>query len=261
VRTDLPVPVYRAQTETDMNGVLGGNTRQEDSGLFRYYEMAGTAHTTVHLDVEVLPPALFPPDGLFLEDTCEFPINSIADGPVFGSLLYNAMWENMEGVVRSGDESPHGDLIALDPNTGGVARDEFGNALGGIRLPELNVPIATYGPHNSVNPTLPEFLQPLLNLFCVLSGTVTPFDTEALHELYPNHGSYVNQYVRATNDLRMQGFLLPEDASMLKVNAALSDIGLGCGLGFELVAIVPPILWLRERLRRRRGTRTLTDRA
>jgi hypothetical protein len=95
----------------------------------------------------------------------------------------------------------------------------------------------------------------------VLSGTVTPFDTEALHELYSNHGTYVNQYVRATNDVRMQGFLLPEDASMLKMNAAMSNIGLKCGLGFELVAIVPLILWLSERRRQRRGTRTLTDHA
>ncbi len=215
VRTDLPVPVYRAQTETDMNGVLGGNTRQTDSGNFRYYEMAGTAHNTVHADVEVLPPALFPPNGLFLDDACLLPINSIADGPVLGSLLYNAMWQNMEDHARFGDDPPHGDLIAVDPMTGQVARDEFGNALGGIRLPQLDVPVATYGPHNTVNPLLPPFLLPLLNLFCVLSGTNLAFDQATLDELYPSKGSYVGPFSAATNALKAQGFLLGQDTKRL----------------------------------------------
>lgn len=257
VRTDLPVPVYRAQTETDMAGVLAGDTRQADNELFRYYETAGTAHNTVHKGVEILPPALFPPDGLLLDDTCLFPINSIADGPIFGSLLYNAMWENMEDQVRFGYESPRGDLIETDPNTGAVARDQFGNALGGIRLPDMDVPIATYGPHNTVNPALPPFLQPLLDLFCRLSGTVEPLDVATLDELYPNHGRYVSQYAMATNQLQEDGFLLPEDAAMLKMAAALRPIGMKlCGLGFELVVIVPPLVWMGGRRRRGRSPRS-----
>jgi hypothetical protein len=214
VRTDLPVPVYRAQTETDMTGVLAGNTRQTDSGNFRYYEMAGTAHNTVHKEVEILPPALFPPNGLLLEDACLIPLNTLADGPVLGSLLYNAMWQNMEDQVRFGDDPPHGDLIEVGVN-GTVARDEFGNALGGIRLPQMDVPVATYGPHNTVNPALPPFLQPLLNLFCVLSGTTTEFDQATLDELYPSKGSYVGPFSAATNALKAQGFLLGQDTKRL----------------------------------------------
>ena len=186
MRTDLPVPVYRAQTETDMDSVIAGDTRQADTETFRYYEMAGTEHNTVHKGVEVLPPALFPPSGLSLDDTCLFPINSLADGPVLGSLLYNAMWQNMEDPVRRGDDPPHGELIEVA--SGGVVRDGFGNALGAIRLPQLEVPIATYGPHNTVNTALPPFLQPLLNLFCVLSGTEIAFDEATLSSLYPSKG-------------------------------------------------------------------------
>ena len=85
VRRDLPVPVVRAMTETDMDGVLAFDTRQDDSEAFRYYEMPGTAHTTVHKDVEVLPAGIFGPDPLFLEQFCALPLNSLADGPVFGS--------------------------------------------------------------------------------------------------------------------------------------------------------------------------------
>jgi hypothetical protein len=235
------VPVYRAQTGTDMSGVLAGDSRQSDTDTFRYYEMAGTAHSVIHKDVEV--PGL----GIFLEDFCQFEMNTLGDGPVFGSYLYNAMWRNMEQQVISGKEPPHGELIEVV--AGEVARDEFGNGLGGIRLPQLDVPIATYGPNNSAEPSLPPFLIPIANLACRLSGTVTPLDAETLDELYPNHGSYVSQIAQRSNELAEAGFLLPKDASKLKVDAALSHIG--CGIGFELAFLLPPILWLRERRRRR----------
>ena len=144
-----------------------------------------------------------------------------------------------------------GQLIAVDTENQ-IARDEFGNALGGIRLPELDVPIATYGGHNVVNPLLPGFLQSLLGLFCRLSGTVAPFDDAQLFGLYPGHGHYVSQYVMAANELKMEGFLLPEDGATLKSAAAMSTIGHIeiCGLGFELALIVPAILWAYRRRRR-----------
>ena len=239
VRRDLPVPVYRAQTETDMAGVLAGDSRQEDVDDFRYYEMAGTAHTVVHKDIEV--PGL----GIFLEDFCRFPINSLGDGPVLGSYLYNAMWENMENQVRHGWSPPHGDLI--DTENGAILRDEFGNALGGIRLPMVEVPLATYGPSNEANPALPPFLIGIANLNCRLSGTVTAFDEATLDELYPNHGRYVSAVVHAVNALRHDGFLLPEDAAAIVGEAATSKIG--CGLGFEIALLMPVLIWARARAR------------
>jgi hypothetical protein len=216
VRTDLPVPVYRAQTETDMGRVISGATRQEDTSTFRYYEMPGTAHVTVHDDVEVLP-------GLLLDDQCLLPLNTLADGPVFGSYLYNAMWRNMEWQVRYRLRPPHGDLIEVIGDE--IARDEFGNALGGIRLPALDVPIATYDPHNVVSPSVPPVLQDLLGLFCVLSGAVTPFEQAALDELYRSHARYVGKVARAADRLVRKRFLLPEDAEKVVREAAQSDIG------------------------------------
>jgi hypothetical protein len=223
--TDLPVPVIRAQTETDMFGVLLGGTRQTDTPTFRYYELAGTAHNVVHKDIEAIPAGVFGPDPIFLEDVCEFPMNTSGDGPVFGAYLYNAMWENLELQVRFGIDPPHGELIATGP--AGIERDAFGNALGGIRLPQLDVPIATYGPSNSPDPdlVLPPPLDQLGLLICRLSGSVFPFDAGTLAALYGNHGAYVSQIAERAIALRQQRFLLDEELELLIEEAAESAIG------------------------------------
>ncbi|MBW2446050.1 MAG: hypothetical protein JRG83_09015 [Deltaproteobacteria bacterium] len=214
VRTDLSVPVYRAQTETDMGsanttpprGVIGGDSRQTDSGEFRYYEMSGTAHVTVHEDTELIP-------GLFLEDVCRFPLNTLADGPIFGSVLYNAMWDNMERQVRDGMPPPSASPIEVAG--GDIVRDAFGNARGGIRVPQLDVPVATYGPVNEIDPAVPPLLAPLLDLFCRLSGTVDPFDAATLASLYPNAGVLASRLADRADALHASRFLLPEDASVV----------------------------------------------
>jgi hypothetical protein len=220
VRTDLPVPVIRAQTETDMGsvasgfGVLALNARQTDTDQFRYYEMAGTAHNVVHENIDVAG------TGYTLEDFCLDPINSFADGPVVGAHLYNAMWEALEARVRRGVPLPRAERLVVA--NGEIERDAYGNARGGIRLPELDVPIASYAPGNTVDPALPAFLQPIGALVCRLSGAVTPFDGATLNALYPTRRSYTRAYARRVDKLLQQRFLLPEDAEWLREHAGLN---------------------------------------
>lgn len=244
VRTDLPVPVYHAITETDIEILFGAVGRQDDTPTFRYYEVAGGGHLTIHKDVEVLPAGTLGPDPLFLEDLCQFPLNTTGDGPVFYSYVANALWERMEDQVQRGQAPPAGVLMDLaGPNI--VARDEFGNGQGGVRLPSMEVPVATYTPGNAADPSLPPFLQFIGNLACRLASSVTPLPAGTLPTLYPNHGSYVSQVATSANALQMEGLMLPKDAQKVKTAASMSTIG--CGLGFELALLLPPLLWLRGR--------------
>jgi hypothetical protein len=245
-----------------MRGVLSGDSRQTDTATFRYYEMAGTAHNTVHKGTEVLPAGLLGPDPFFLEEACALPSNTLADGPIFGSYLYNAMWDNMERQVVSATAPPSGGLLVATECSGGTndgapcsdnsecdsslctdvieciggtndgapcsddsecdsgdcsqrpARDAHGNSVGGIRLPQMDLPTATYSFPNPPADGLPIAL---LGLVCRLSGAVEPFDEATLAALYPDWTAFVAQFNQRIDDLLAARFLLAEDADKLRL--------------------------------------------
>jgi hypothetical protein len=224
VRTDLPVPVSQVVTQTDFEG-LGFNVfgRQADTPTFRYYEVAGAGHNTVHINIEVIPGGIFGPNPVFLEDLCAEPMNTTADGPVFSSYVLNALWERMQEQVESGSQPPAG--VLLDQVAGVLQRDANGNVTGGVRLPSMDAAVATYVSQNTASPFLPGPLIPFGNLACRLSGAVFPFDAATLASLYPNHPEYVSQVTASANALKAQGLLLSADSSRVKKAAAQSSVG------------------------------------
>lgn len=224
VRTDLPVPTYQTVTQTDFEG-LGFNVfgRQADTATFRYYEIAGAAHSTVHEGIEIIPAGIFGPNPILLTDLCLEELNTVADGPVFGSYVLNALWERMQDQIYDGEAPPAG--VVLDTSAGALVRDAQSNVLGGVRLPSMEAPTATYVSQATANPALPPILFGFGNLACRLSGAVAPFDATTLNALYPDHGSYVSQVVGSANALKEQGLLLQQDAVRIKTTAAESGIG------------------------------------
>ncbi|HMC76715.1 MAG TPA: alpha/beta hydrolase domain-containing protein, partial [Vicinamibacterales bacterium] len=87
-------------------------------------------------------------------------------------------------------------------------------ALGGIRLPEIAVPVARESAE-----------------LCGLGGTHVPLDAATLNALYPTHADYVAKVTRATQDAVKAGFLLPADAAQTIDKARRSIYGaqLTCG--------------------------------
>jgi len=85
---------------------------------------------------------------------------------------------------------------------GTLARDQHGNALGGIRLPPIDVPAARY-----------------VSTSCGLGGITVPFTEAELLALYPTHDAYYQPMVARTADAVEAGYLLPEDSADLLARA------------------------------------------
>lgn len=140
-------------------------------------------------------------------------------------------------------------MIMQTNSSGVILRDAFGNGLGGVQLPAMDVPTASYTPGNAADPYLPPPLQYIGNLACFLASSTVAFDDATIDGLYPNHQAYVRQVVRSAHKLRRRGLLLRKDAAKVVAEAVASPVA--CGLGFELVLVLPPMVWLRRRFRRR----------
>ena len=235
--TNLSVPVIRAQTETELAafGVAFNRQVGQDDENFRYYEIAGATHLTVHKDVEIIPAGgLFPGSPpISLENLCLNEMNTLVDGPVFGKYVYNAMWKNMERQVIDAVPMPHGDPLLILPPSFQIVRDADGNAVNGIRVPDMNVPTGSYfDPTNEAKPAcaFPPFppncnpIGGLGDLACFLAGSTTPFDQVTLDARYPSHQSYVDDVDADADRLIAEGFLLNRDAKEIVDRAEASDI-------------------------------------
>jgi hypothetical protein len=103
--------------------------------------------------------------------------------------------------VRAGVPMSHVGRIARDPGSvDGVVRDEFGNAVGGLRVPWLEAPRAHYLARCACGPTL---------------GEMRPFDAERLRRLYPGPEDHATRWRRAVQRLVEDRLLLAEDAATL----------------------------------------------
>jgi Alpha/beta hydrolase domain len=214
IRTDLKVPVLTFETESDLlQGSVGA--RQPDSRWFRLWEVAGTAHADAYTTGEFGDTGDGKAQVALLDMSavgggplnCSSPIN---DGPAF--LVLNTALHDLNRWVTTGTPPPRAPRINASPGPPvSIARDAHGNALGGIRTPLVDVPIATLdGKANSGGP------------FCNLFGSTAPFSPAVLATLYPSHAQYVAAFNRATRRTRTDGFLLPEDAQHLEAAAARS---------------------------------------
>ena len=135
-------------------------------------------------------------------------------------LVQNAVYDWMKLWIEKGTPPPHAPPITMSsPGTGRggspgvVARDENGNALGGIRLAEFAVPTATNTGVNSGGQ------------YCNILGSHVPFDAARLARLYPTPTAYVAAVERITNENLKAGYITKEGAARTRQEAARSKIG------------------------------------
>jgi hypothetical protein len=141
---------------------------------------------------------------------CGLPINT---GPSY--LLVQSALRHLQKWIRWGDAppvAPRLDVTSFAPTI--YARDANGNALGGIRTPEVDAPVATITNAGQTGP----------GLLCRLTGSTTPFDHAKLLALYKTHDRFVREWRKATNRAVAAGFLLPADARKVTAAAVASSI-------------------------------------
>ena len=194
IRNDLSEPVFQIQTEMDVNS-QSDTSKAIDTNMIRYWETAGASHSDQYMLEGIYAVSTRPPA------SCEKPANSM---PFY--RVQNAAYSHLVRWATTGTPPPLAPRIKRSL-FGRIQRDSNGNALGGLRLPEIDVPFATYGIDNSTTGST-EFL----DLFaCVTSGSTEMFSTLKLLGLYPTRTDYFNKYKAAADAALAKGFLLPAD--------------------------------------------------
>jgi len=231
IRTDSDTPVLHINTETEFTGGARGIHSQPDGDRFHLWEIAGAAHATkpgvegtnAKRAKSGLPVGLPP---------CGSPGINDMDVAVVVKAGLHALWQWAE----TGQAPTSADRAELSiPETGAatIVRDPAtGIAKGGIRVPDVDVPIRT----------LWGVLPPGGAPFCFLFGAVDPWngDTDvhdgdpsldlsptpepSLSVLYEKESKYVKAVKDSADGLVDQGFLRPFDAQAIIDRAKTVDI-------------------------------------
>jgi hypothetical protein len=223
VRTDLDVPVLTFSSETDLVGDrLGyGRARQPDTDVFRSWEVPGTAHADAYNlgigdgddgsgagDAALFAAMQNPPDSLYGGViTCSTGINA---GP--HTYVLRSAVNALDQWVRTGEAPPSKPQVELAAD-GSIVRDAQGLALGGIRTPQVDVPIATLSGVGQTGSS-----------FCGLFGTTVPFTTEQLQAAQSTHEQFVTAWTEALDAAVGTGAVQTADADNLRTVVQQSSV-------------------------------------
>lgn len=131
---------------------------------------------------------------------------------------------HLERWVSAGVAPPQSPRLTVNPQQPGTFQlDSNGEALGGIRTPQVAAPIAKVSRVGQPQTPIPGRPALATNL-CVAFGTTVPPSSSQLTALYPSHTAFVNAWNNAVDREVRAGFLLAADATRLKSVAAQSTI-------------------------------------
>lgn len=221
IRTDLHVPVMNVQTETDLFVLGSYASRQPDSADFRLWEIAGSAHADFY--VSTLGLADTGDDitaaQVFITDTpssffgaCPDNINTAPQN----HFVVKAAISALNNWVVNGVPPASIPRLAVNTTEDGFQLDSYGNALGGVRSPYVDVPIATMTGMNSSTINDPDI--------CFLYGSTDLLPDLTLQSLYSTNAAYVADVTSAAATAVADGVLVQEDADLIIQAAAAENI-------------------------------------
>jgi hypothetical protein len=198
IRTDLEIPVFQIQTETDLFS-LGSPfppARQPDTDRIRTWEVAGLAHSDSYYLARLSEQGTRQFEGFLDLSGILAQMNS---GPQ--NHVMNAALRLLDRWVADGTPPPTAAPIeALD---GAIVRDVDGIALGGLRTPHVDIPIAT-----------------LTGEGLSVVGLTLPFDEAALAARYGDEATYIAAFSEALDGAIDAGFLAADDREQILTEAA-----------------------------------------
>jgi hypothetical protein len=222
IRSDLGVPVLEFETETDVySSNLTDRQHYGNPKWFRLWEVAGSSHYDYYglavgpydtgkgqgavKNLAAMQNPTRTPAGGF---SCAVPINTGGTHWALDAVVY---W--LKRWVVDGRPPPRAPLLATTHVSPVVYKlDANGNAIGGVRTPQVDAPIAALGSQGNSGG------------FCLLFGSTVPYSAAHLASLYKTHGQFVSAWARVIHGDQDAGFLLPADAVELLHSAAFSQV-------------------------------------
>jgi len=215
---NLDVPLIRVIGQTDILATYA--QRREDSDApgdrYRLYEIAGGAHADAAFypyipavaDLRKIGSAYPFLASWPFANQCE-PEQTLAKTPINTHAL-DAAFANLTRWIRDGVPPPKAERIKIEnPGTpqARIAVDQFGNAIGGVRSPYLDVPIASY------------FTTSKGETFCPELAHTVPFDWARLNSLYGTPQNYRAKVAQSVDRLVRERWLTESDGRRIKTEA------------------------------------------
>ncbi len=203
LRDDLGIPVMVVNTECEATSCYP--VRQPDTDRFRYWEVAGASHVALPAMASSSP--RMERDFGFaipLDDPAMQAINQVSVAPVVDAALHH-----LQRWLTDGTPPPIQPRIDFAGEPPAIVRDGHNIARGGIRLPQVEVPVA----HNSA-------IQQSPDVFARLVGYHESFPDEQVRELYGTRAAYLARYEAAARAAEAAGVILPRDVAPLLAEGA-----------------------------------------
>jgi hypothetical protein len=213
--TNLGVPVIVIKPQSDVP-----STRRPDSDgpqdMFRLYEIAGASHSDrwpyrflpINADLRKAVDLSNDTDRGVVTDLwpyaygCDIAGINMSEFPI--GYLINGALVNLDRWLRHGVAPPKAERIATKAS-GEIVTDQYGNAVGGVRTPMVDVPIATY-----YGKTPGDFDT------CNTIGYRVAWDWSRMEAVHGTYDNYARKVLASIDGLVRDRWITPADAERLR---------------------------------------------
>jgi hypothetical protein len=210
---DVNVPVIAVVAQGEV--VAGLPYLRPDGDKYRLYEIAGAAHIDKYAYASL--PSF--PDQIAAVGAAQgdpaWPFNAKCDPdiPLSDQTLlkfsYDAALDNLDQWARKGVPAPKAERIQIkDGPMPAIALDEYGNGIGGVRNPWVDVPVGQYFTTSPGPGT------------CAELGHTVPLAQDKLKALYPTRQDYSKKVSADVDKLVKEHWFTAEDGKKIKAELA-----------------------------------------